>query len=346
MPRLPVVVIGAGIGGAAAALALSASHDVLVLDAAGPARGASGVSAGLAHAFTGRKASRGWRAGEARAALDRLAAASGVPVEATGVLRPAVDARQARAFQQTAEAHPAEASFVEPSAARERWPHARAPHGALWIPGGGHLDVPALVRGALGAAVERGASVRTGVRLVSWRGKTDCVLAITDQGEVQARALVLCPGATPLPALAALPFGRVKGQTVTLGAALPSGSPALAGGTYVVPTAAGVLVGATFEHGYASEAPDRATSLRLRERAARLVPGLAEAPVLAERAGVRLTVPASVSAERLPRVGYVADRVVLFAGFGSRGLLTAPLLARALPALIADPATADADLAP
>lgn len=346
VPHLPVVVIGAGIGGASAALALSRTHDVVVLDAAGPAAGASGVSAGLVNAFTGRKATRGWRATEARAALDRFADAAGVLVEASGIVRPAGDDRQARAFRQTAAEWPGEAAFLEPSAARARWAHVEAPHGALLVPGGGHVDVPRLVRGALSAAERRGAETRTGVRLVAWREESDAVVAITDQGEIRARALVLCPGAARLPGLAALPFGRVKGQTVTLDARLPDGTPAVAGGTYVVPAAAGVLVGATFEHDYTSEAPDPAVSLALRARAARLVPALAEARIVDARAGVRLTVPPGVSAQRLPRLGRVAGRVWLFAGFGSRGLLTAPLLAEALPAFLADPSRADVDFAP
>ena len=341
MPRLPTVVAGAGIGGACAALALSRTRPVVVLDAVGPAAGASGAAAGLVNPFAGRRAARAWRAGEALAALDRFAEAAGVPVVRSGVLRPAGDAKQATAFAASADLSPGEATWVRPEAAAERWPGIAAPWGALWVPGGGHVDVAALVRGALAAAERNGAEMHSGVRLVRWETHLNAVHAITDQEQIDAEALVLCPGdgVSTLPRLAPLAFGRVRGQTVTLGAALPAGSPAVAGGVYAVPTAAGVVVGATFEHTFADLRASPEASLWLRDRAARLVPALADAPVVAERVGVRLTVPTSVSPERLPRLGPLGGdrRVWLFAGFGSRGLLTAPLLAESLPGALADP---------
>ena len=346
MSELPVVVVGAGLGGACAALALSRTRPVVVLDAVGPAAGASGAAAGLVNAFTGRRAGRAWRADEARAALDRLGDASGVAVAPSGVLRPADDPKQAAAFRRAADAWPAEAVFVEAGASAERWPGVQAPHGALWVAGGGHVVVPDLVRGALGAAVRGGAETRWGVRLSGWRVDSEGALtAITDYGEIRAAALVLCPGADPLPGVT-FPFGRVRGQTVTLDARLPAGFPAVAGGRYVVPTGAGVIVGATYEHTFSDLAVDVAASVALRDKAVRLVPELADAPVVSARVGVRLTVPASVSPERLPRVGEVAPGVWLFAGFGSRGLLTAPLLAEALPDWILDPTSVPVEVRP
>ena len=346
VPRLPIVVVGAGIGGACAALALSRFYPVVVIEERAPASGASGAAAGLVNPFAGRRGTRAWQAAEARAALDRLAAAAGVALEPTGVLRPARDGTQARAFRRSAEAFPDEAAFLDRPSAAGRWPGVDAPHGALWVPGGGHVDVPRLVRGTLAEAERLGATVRTGVRLTGWR-LFDHPVAITDQGDIPARALVLCPGAeAPVDQLAYLPFGRVKGQTVRLEARLPAGFPAVAGGTYVVPTRDGVVVGSTFEHTYDSLAPDPHASGRLRDAAARLVPALAGARVFDARAGVRLTVPTTLSPERLPRLGAVDDGVILFAGFGSRGLLTAPLLAETLPGIVADPRRAPPALRP
>ena len=298
-----------------------------MLDSHGPAAGASGAAAGLVNPFAGRRGARAWRADAAREALDRVCDAAGVSAEASGVLRPASDPKQAAAFARLAEAWPDEAQVVDGS----EWPGVEAPHGALWIPGGGHVDVARLVRGILAAAERLGAEVRDGVRVSGWKGPSGCMTALTESEEIEAEALVLCPGdgASVLPALSHLAWGRVKGQTVTLGARLPDGFPAVAGGVYVVPSASGVVVGATFEHDFESLEPDPAASAWLRDRAARLVPALAAAPILGARAGVRLTVPASVSPERLPRLEAVAERVWLFAGLGSRGLLTAPLLARA-----------------
>ncbi|HEX8298035.1 MAG TPA: FAD-dependent oxidoreductase, partial [Rubricoccaceae bacterium] len=300
--------------------------------------GASGAAAGLVNAFTGRRGARAWRAAEARAALDRAADQAGVPVSASGVLRPAGDARQAQAFADAAALSPAEAQIWTAEAVRERWPDVAAPLGALWIPGGGSVDVARLVRGLLAAAERDGAVVRTGVRVVDWIEIGELIVTITDSGDIEARALVLCPGrgVADLTRLAGLAFGQVKGQTVTLAAPLPSGLPAVSGGVYVVPTPVGAVVGATFEHTFTDLDPNPEASLTLRARAAHLVPALAEAPIVDARAGVRLTVPASVSPERLPRLVALdpAQRVWLFAGLGSRGLLTAPLLAETLGAAL------------
>lgn len=326
----PVVVVGAGLAGACAALELARTRPVIVLDSHGPAAGASGAAAGLVNPFAGRRGARAWRADEARDALDAVADAAGVPVTMSGVLRPASDPKQAAAFTRSAEAWPDEAAFLAKS--RDRWPGVEAPHGALWIPRGGHLDVARLVRGILAAAERLGADVRTGVRVSGWEERDGFVDAITDSETIKTEALVLCPGDGAALLLPNLAWGRVKGQTVTLDSRLPDGFPAVAGGVYVVPDAAGAVVGATFEHAFESLAPDPAASVWLRDRAARLVPALAEAPILGARAGIRLTVPASVSPERLPRLEAVSERVWLFAGLGSRGLLTAPLLARAFAA--------------
>ena len=332
MPRLPTVVVGAGLAGACAAAVLARAGPLVVLDAVGPAAGASGAAAGLVHAFTGQRARRAAQATEARAALDRAADRAGVPVEASGVLRPAATARQASDFAAAARDAPAEASWLPPDAVAERWPGVTAALGALWIPGGGHVDVPALVRGLLAAAQRDGADLRTD-RLTDWfEDPAGRVVAVADRESVAAERLVLCPGygIAALPRLAGLPFGFVRGQTVTLDAALPAGAPAVAGGVYVVPTRRGVVVGATFEHTFSSLDPDPETSLVLRERAAHLVPALAGAAVLDARVGVRVTVPATVSPDRRPRLEPLSERVWLFAGLGSRGLLTAPLLAEAL----------------
>ena len=336
MSGLPVVVVGAGLAGASVALALSRTRPVLVLDAVGPAAGASGAAAGIVNPFTGRRAARGWRADEARAALDRLCDAAGVPVQNTGVLRPAHDAKQAQTFRDVAATHPAEASFLEAEAAAERFPGVAATRGALWIPGGGHVDVGALVRGALAAAQRNGAAVRTG-HVHRWESTRESITVLADT-DIAASALVLCPG-SDAPGLAGGTWGRVKGQTVTLAARLPPGFPVVAGGVYVVPTPAGALVGATYEHTVASLDADPAASVALQARAARLVPALAGAEHVGTRVGVRLTVPAAVSAERLPRLGFVDGdaRVWLFAGLGSRGLLTGPLIAESLSAALADP---------
>ena len=356
-----VVVAGAGLAGACAALVLSRTRRVVVLEAERPGAGASGAAAGLVNPFMGQKARPAWRHDQALGALAALAdEAGGGLFRRTGVLRPAASPAQADVFRDRARAH-AELDWLAPAASAERWPAVRAPEGALVVRPGGSVELAAFVDAALAVAVGRGARVRRG-RLTGWRQDQNGLVAITDSGETTASHLVLALGdgvgslaalAEPSPAgsspagsspagsspggssPAGLPLHRVKGQTVHLArpASLPPDHPAVAGAGYLVPGPASVIAGATFEHVFQDPAPDPALDAELVARAAELVPALAGAAVLERRAGVRLTVPASASPRRLPLAGELPGHpgVWVVSGLGAKGLLTAPLIAGWLP---------------
>ena len=338
-----LVIAGAGLAGACAALALSPTRRVVVLDAGRAGEGASGAAAGLANPFMGRKAKPAWRHAEALDALHATLDAADARdlFLASGVLRPARDRRQLDAFRSSAEAN--ELAWFEAEAAAERWPYVQAPHGALWIPRGGSVDLGAFVRACLRAAERNGAVVHEHRALASWRPDGHQLVARTDHGDIRARRLLLAlgDGARAMPALAALPLGRVKGQTVELArpAALPPDAPAVSGGAYVVPRPDRVLAGATFEHTFADLRPSPDASSMLAARARDLVPSLS-GEVLTARAGVRLTVPTSASPRRLPLLGPLPGEpgVWVFTGLGAKGLLTAPRLARLLPDAFENPA--------
>ncbi len=322
--------VGAGLAGACAALALSRTRRVVVVEAEHPAAGASGAAAGLVHPYMGRKARPAWRFAEALDALAALDAEAGGLVRWTGVLRPAASEAQAETFCQRASEVDG-LTWVDAEASAERWPLVAAPHGTLIVERGGSVDIGAFVRAALAVAERRGAEV---VR-ARVRGWTDSD-AITDNGMIPFRHLVLAPGdgARKIGALDGLPLHRVKGQTITLArpATLDPNHPAVAGPGYVIPADDGVIVGSTFEHSFESVAPDPALDAGLAARAAEAVPTLEGAAVLDRRAGVRLTVPAVVSPGRLPLAGPLQghDGVWLLAGLGAKGLLTAPLIAERL----------------
>ena len=335
------VIAGAGLAGAAAALALAPSRRVVVLDSGAP--GASAAAAGLVNPFLGRKAKRAWRADEALRALGGLLERAGAPGlwRRTGLLRPAQAPAQAEAFHQRQAEHPDLLEWVRPEASAERFPHVRAPHGALWVREGGHADVGAVARAALHAALREGAVVLRR-KLTGWRAG----VARTDAGNIRARHLLLCTGAGMPPLAPRLPLHRVKGQTLCVRPARPLASVPVSGGAYAVPAADGTwTLGATFEHAYATESPTPEADVWLRERIAGVVPALADAALVERRAGVRLTVPAAArphGAGRLPLVGPLAWApgaapeagglsVWAFGALGAKGLLTAPLLARHLP---------------
>lgn len=339
--RYDIVIAGAGLAGACAAFHLSQTRSVLVLERGAPGSGASGAAAGLVNPFMGRKAKPAWRHAEALDALSTLcedASASSL-FQRSGVLRPTTDGKQADAFGATAVAHPDHAWWCPPEEARKRWPQVVASHGALWIPGGGHVAIPALVRALLRAAEARGATVMTGRGLTGWEAKGDAIIAITGDGARVTTArllLALGDGFRRFPALASLPLHRVKGQTIRVARppSLPD-LPALSGRAYVVPDGGSLVVGATFEHDFDTLAPTPMESVRLRAKAARLLPAAGSAPILGARAGVRVTVPRV----RLPLLGPLPGEpeVWVFTGLGAKGLLTAPLLSRDLPTTLDRP---------
>ena len=331
-----VVIAGAGLAGACAALVLSRDRHVTVLEADRPAGGASGAAAGLVNPFMGRKAKRAWRADEALDALAELDAETRVGAfRRTGILRPTGSPAQAEVFRQRAAEH-AGLDWLAPEAAAERFPLVGAPHGLLVVGEGGAVAIPAFVRAALATAEERGAEV-VRARLTGWRRERTSLVAITDHGATRTRHLLLAvgDGARSLAPLAALPLHRVKGQTVRVERppALPSDHPAVAGAGYAVPGPDGVVVGATFEHAFESLAPDPALDAGLVAKATALLPSLDGTAVLDRRAGVRLTVPSAVSPRRLPLAGPLPghDGAWVLTGLGAKGLLTAPLIARRLP---------------
>ena len=349
-PGAEIVVVGAGLAGACAALVLSRTHEVLVIEAEGPARGASGAAAGMVNPFMGRKAKAAWRHAEALDALTALAEEAGPDLyQRTGVVRPATTALQAATFRDRASLH-GELRWHLPEASGERWPAVASPHGTLEVASGGSVDIAAFVRAALEVVVQRGGRVMDAT-LTGWHG-TAPLHAITDRDTVQASTLVLAlgDGARSLPALATLPLHRVKGQTIRLDrpATLLADHPAIAGAGYVVPRADGVLVGATFEHTFTDLAPDPARDAGLVERASALVPALAQAEVIERQAGVRLTVPAVVSPRRLPLAGPLPGHpgVWVVTGLGAKGLLTAPLIAERLADALTGRRPLPADLWP
>ena len=331
-----IVIAGAGLAGACAALALAPTHRVVVLSSG--EHGASHAAAGLVNPFMGRKAHQAWRAPEALNALGAtLDAADARDLwRQTGLLRPASGEKQPRAFRQRQAEHPDRLDWLAPEASAERFPDVLAPHGALWVREGGHADLPAMISAVLGAAVRAGAEVRR-QRLTGWASG----VAHTDRGEISASHLILCTGAGTQALAPSLPLHGVKGQTVWLRTAQAHGLPAVSGGTYVVPISPQeVIVGATFEHTWSVPGPTPEATAGLIERASGVIPALGRAEVVEARAGVRLTVPASTRPGRLPALGPLAPEAGapwVFAGLGAKGLLTAPLLAQHLPAWLDSP---------
>ncbi|NBB99359.1 MAG: FAD-dependent oxidoreductase [Bacteroidetes bacterium] len=344
-----VVIVGAGLAGACAALELSRSREVLVIDAVGAAAGASGAAAGLVNPFMGRKARPVWQLADALAAVRAAVARAEAEdlFDDRGVLRPVVEDGQAAVFRERAAEFPEHLMFLSPEAVAGQYPSVAAPAGALWVRTGGAVMVPSFVQRVLDAAARQGATVISGQHVSAWRS-TDTHASVTlDHGEqLQAGHVVLALGYGGVghPALDALDLRGVKGQTLRV--RLPAGPttdqlPPVAGSGYAVPVSTDdarrtLILGSSYEHQFTTLDPTGDATQQILRKTQRLVPALAEATIRDAVTGVRVY----AGQHNRPVLAPLPDapRVWAFTGLGSKGLLMAPLLARLLGDHLHDPA--------
>lgn len=326
-PSTPrVAIIGAGIAGASAARAVRAlGGEAVIVETVAPGAGGSGNPAGL---VTPRlDAGLGEASRLFAQAFDRAVRLyAGVPgaVLATGVLQLAAGARDEDRFARIA------ASDVFEPGALAMLP-AEASSARLGEPVAPGLDqrtaqvvAPAQILRAwagevLAARVARLEPVDGGWRLLD-----------DDDAEIVRADVVIVAAALDARRLVeGLALQPVRGQAswTTDGATIP----AAAWGGYALPTGYGVLFGATHDRDETSTDVRDSDHRRNHETLAAALPGLAagiaESP-LEGRAAIRAVTP-----DRLPVAGRVAERLFVLAGFGSRGLSLAPLLAEHVAAL-------------
>jgi tRNA 5-methylaminomethyl-2-thiouridine biosynthesis bifunctional protein len=324
-PPPRVVVVGAGIAGAALTRALRAlGVAARVFEAARPGAGASGNPVALV--------------------TPRLDAGLGAPAQ----LHAQAFARAVRLYVDTPDARLARGVLQLEASPRDAGRFARIAASDLFEPGA----LAALTSEAASDAVGEPAAAALAIRdalvvepariLAAWlpavevghvaelaRG-ADGWRLIGTAGETLAEADVVCLAAGA--ALATLwpgaPIAPVRGQ---LSEVRGAPAPAVAWGAYVAPTRTGFVFGATHDRGETDTAPrpgdDDRNLAALTHRLPRLAARLAGEPTLG-RASIRATTP-----DRLPIAGPVAPGLMVLGGFGARGFTLAPLLAEHVTAL-------------
>lgn len=337
------IIVGGGLAGSCAALFLSLQENVLLLEAAYPAAGASGMGPGMVNPLTPRRGRLIWGAEAALDALDEVLDRVGARslFRPLPIVQPARDHEQSNLFETSAQICPEYATWITAEEVLERYRGVRVVRGAIVAKGGGTIEMPGFVGRMLNAARKQGAEVRMETRVVSWTESRDGLDVITCCGEdkevIRAKRLVLATGAgyRDFQQTARLRLHSVKGQIVHVtGVSLPLGKdgPILSGNGYIKPSGNTLIVGSSYEHSFSSIKPTPEQTRRILKNASTMYPVIETAGVIGEAAGIRVNVPG----KRLPMVGPLpgSERVWVFTALGSRGLLMAPLLARTLPDFI------------
>jgi len=350
------IIVGAGIAGVSAALALSRQEMVLVVEAGEPAAGASGVAGGLFSPMPALRGRPSWRMQESIEAFHRqLDETEGHHLfDNRGVLRPAHDEQQAAYFKESIAMAPDEAEWLEAEASAERFPHIHAPLGAMFVRRAGAVNLPEYVKHLARAAQSQGVAFRTQTRVVGWSENESRVFLEVEHESRQSERLeagrvLLCWGRTFLqnPSFSHLNLHQVKGQTirVTLPEGLtPNDLIPISSKGYMAPQADHVAIGSSYEHQYTTDGPTPEIATELFEKACYVVPALQNSQFIDGQAGFRVTVPGY----RMPIIGPLPgySRIHAFSAFGSKGLLLAPLLSYELPGLLSNPSQISPELRP
>jgi glycine/D-amino acid oxidase-like deaminating enzyme len=316
-----IAILGAGFSGLAVAWELlNRSHQVHLFDPAGIGGGASGISAGLLHPFAGLHAHlnpMGREGVEATCHLLEVASTALGQTVATpsGMLRLAVTHKMAADFKASAALHE-EISWLTPEECVEKVP-GLAPHPGIWIQSAWTVRSPLYLQGLFLACQQLGAILLK-----------EPVTSLSSLSSYDGVVIALGAATRSLPELSSLPLTSVKGQIVEL--AWPHQLPPLPfplnSDVYLLPGQKSCIAGATFERQFSTPDPDPAIALNhILPKATRLLPALAEAPLLDCRAGIRASTP-----DHTPLLKQIDAKTWLLTGMGSKGLLYHALFARRL----------------
>ena len=191
------------------------------------------------------------------------------------------------------------------------------------------VDPALLTQSAICAATRTGVEVRAHSEVLEMRGQGDRVEVTTSSGRIHAKTAVDCRGAW-----AGAPVRPRKGQALYLRTPRDGALERVlrAPGVYLAPRTSGkIFVGATVEDVGFDKTVERDTIARMHAEAARWVPALAHAEVIASWAGLRPGTP-----DNLPLLGETASPGIFTAtGHFRNGILLAPVTARVMAALIA-----------
>jgi len=328
-----ILIAGAGLSGACAALWLSETHHVTLVTGTAPA--ASRIAAGLVNPFAGMRMCGFQNADMLLNDLtETLKHAEALHTyNPCGILRPANNQRQASNFQTQSVKNPLHIRWLSPDQVKADHPFVSAPLGAA-ITTGGILDTPEMLDRILNSL--QGSIRVIQANITSWKDMDSHVTVTLNSGQIyksQRLILALGPDYISFPELHKLHLHRIKGQLVYIHppdfitVSLP-----ICGSGYVVPEPNRWILGTTYDHSPCDVHPTSDATKKILGLTKKMIPSIDSSAIIDVTAGIRVGVPGT----RLPMVGPLTENVWILTGLGSRGLLLASHIGRNLPTWMND----------
>lgn len=315
-----IAILGAGFAGLAVTwYLLHYTKGTATIDLFDPepiGSGASGLSSGLLHPYSGKYARRVWQADDCLKETHRLiTVASGALarplVLSKGILRPAITQTQVSDFQKTAASH-LDTQWWDKTRCEQTVPGLLVPEGCggLFIPEGLTIDSAAYLQGLWQACALLGTQFYQEARI-----------KLSDLATYDKVLIAMGPMSKQFPALKELPITPVKGQILELKwpTAIPPLPFSLISQKYVAmsPDHTSCLVGSTFEHTFNTYTADLDKAKQdILPNILTYFPPLKDAEIVNCRCAFRASSPS-----HLPLLGQAPDKTYFFTALGSKGLL-------------------------
>jgi glycine/D-amino acid oxidase-like deaminating enzyme len=289
----------------------------------------SGISLGLLHAYSGKKANKSPLSDKAMDATHELISVAcqvhqKPVIISNGILRPAVSDEQIENFAKTAHQN-SDTQWWDRAHCLEKIPGlALPPHGGgLFVKNGLTVNVPAYLEALWQACAVQGSLFQQTVE-------------ISADLEEQYDAVVIALGANTLafPQTSKLPITPIRGQILEY--EVPTSFPplphSLAGYKQVVfdPKTSRLSIGATYERQFYDMMPNpEEAEKELLPKVESFFPPIKQGKLVNTRIGIRASTP-----DHLPLVGRVDKKHWFLTGLGSKGLLYHALAGKSLAAAL------------
>jgi glycine/D-amino acid oxidase-like deaminating enzyme len=330
---MKIAILGAGFAGLGFAYhMINLSRGRVRLDLFDPTPigfNSSGISLGLLHAYSGKKANRAPLADKAMDATHELISVASQThqkpvVLSNGILRPAVSDQQIEHFAKIAHQNN-DTQWWERAECLEKIPNLALPPngGGLYIKNGLTVNVPAYLEALWQACAVQGSLFRQTVE-------------ISADLQENYDAVVIALGANTLafPQTSKLPLTPIRGQILEY--EVPTDFPplqhSLAGYKQVVydPKTSRLSIGATYERQFQDMMPNPAEAEKeILPKVESFFPSIKQGKLVNTRVGMRATTP-----DHLPLIGRVDEKHWFLTGLGSKGLLYHALAGKSLAAAL------------